>query len=48
MIEWLQMGSHGPYIWGVYGLAALLLALEVRQLLARHRQALRNRGEDGA
>ncbi|WP_083761855.1 heme exporter protein CcmD [Alkalilimnicola ehrlichii MLHE-1] len=46
MIEWLHMGGHGLYIWGVYGLAALLLILEIRQLRARHRRALASREED--
>lgn len=27
--EFLSMNGHGPFIWGAYGMSALLLVLEV-------------------
>ncbi|MFA7665360.1 MAG: heme exporter protein CcmD [Burkholderiaceae bacterium] len=41
MIEWLAMGGHGFYIWSAYGLTALLIAIELRQLQRRRRAAWR-------
>ena len=34
------MGGYGPYVWGAYGLTAMLLGLEVRSALRRRRRAL--------
>ena len=33
--DFLAMGGHWPYVWGSYGLLAVVLAAEV--LLQRHR-----------
>ena len=37
----IAMGGYGPYVWGSYGVAVLLIALEVALLVARHRAARR-------
>ncbi len=33
----LAMGGHGLYVWGAFGMTALVVALEVWQLAARRR-----------
>lgn len=38
--DFLQMGGYGPYVWGSFGVTALLLAAELWQL-RRRRQRLR-------
>ncbi|HEY9066672.1 MAG TPA: heme exporter protein CcmD [Burkholderiaceae bacterium] len=38
--EFFAMGGYGLYVWGAYGLTAVLLALEVRSVLRRRRHAL--------
>jgi heme exporter protein D len=35
------MGGHAPYVWGVYGLAAIVLVFNVVQPLLRRRTVLR-------
>ncbi|MFA5530607.1 MAG: heme exporter protein CcmD [Thiohalomonadaceae bacterium] len=40
VMEFLAMGGHGPYIWGSYGVMALLMVIEARQVIARKRKAL--------
>jgi len=40
VMEFLSMGGHGPYIWGSYGVMALLMIIEARQVIARKRKAL--------
>lgn len=35
----LAMGGYGEYIWGAYGLTALLMLIELIAVLRRHRQA---------
>jgi heme exporter protein D len=39
--EFLAMGGYGLYVWGAYGVTGLLLVVEVWQLIARRRAALR-------
>jgi heme exporter protein CcmD len=39
MNEFLAMGGSGFYIWGSYGMAALLVALEIVFVRARKRAA---------
>lgn len=33
--DFLQMGGYGPYVWGSFGVTALLLAAELWQLRRR-------------
>jgi len=40
VMEFLAMGGHGPYIWGSYGVMALLMVIEARQVIARKRKTL--------
>jgi heme exporter protein CcmD len=35
--SFLQMGKHGPYVWGAFGFCALALALEWWSLRRRAR-----------
>jgi len=37
--EFFSMGGHGAYVWGAYGLMALLMALEPLLAWQRHRAA---------
>lgn len=32
LTEFVHMGGYGAYVWGAYGLSAILLAVEVWQL----------------
>ena len=50
-IDWAafwHMGGHGGYVFGTYGLAALLIAAEALALWRRSRAARRRDEEDGA
>ena len=38
--EFLHMGGYGLYVWGAYGLAAVLALLEPLLARRRHRAAL--------
>ena len=40
MTEFLTMGGYGFYVWGAYGMTALVLLVEVMGLRARRRRAL--------
>ncbi len=40
MPEFFAMGGYGFYVWGAYGVAALVIAVEVMGLRARRRRAL--------
>jgi heme exporter protein D len=40
--EFFSMGGYGLYVWGSYGLAALLMAVEPWLAARRHRRALRD------
>jgi len=40
--EFIAMGGYAFYIWGSYGLTAVLLALEVILVFKRQRTAQRN------
>jgi heme exporter protein D len=37
--EFFAMGGYGLYVWGSYGLMAIVLAVEIALTLRRHRQA---------
>lgn len=45
MMEYLAMGGHGPFVWGSYGVALLVLVGEMiwlrRRRLALRRQLAR-------
>ncbi len=41
MSEFLAMGGYGFYVWGAYGVTALLLALEIAAVRARLKNARR-------
>jgi heme exporter protein D len=40
--DFLHMGGYGLYVWGSYGLAALLMAAEPLLAAKRRRQAQRD------
>ncbi len=40
MSEFLAMGGYGFYVWGSYGVAAIVIAVELFSLRARRRAAL--------
>lgn len=33
--DFLAMGGYGLYVWGSFGMVALVIAIEVRQLFSR-------------
>ena len=39
-MDYLAMGGYGFYVWGAYGVTAVLIALEVLSVRARRRRAL--------
>ena len=39
-MEFLAMGGYGFYVWGSYGVTALVLAVELVSLRARRRRAV--------
>ena len=39
--DFLAMGGYGLYVWGSFGVAALLMGLEPWLAARRHRRALR-------
>ncbi len=45
MIDWLQMGGYGFYVWSSYGMLALAIAVELFAL-RRHRHAAERRAEE--
>lgn len=40
--EFLDMGGYAFYVWGSFGITALVMIIEVWQLRAQHRAILRN------
>lgn len=42
--EFFAMGGYGFYVWGSYGVTAVLLLIEVVALLRRRRTLLRRLG----
>ncbi|HZQ61980.1 MAG TPA: heme exporter protein CcmD, partial [Casimicrobiaceae bacterium] len=40
MMDYLAMGGYGFYVWGSYGVTALVLLVEVLGARARRRRAL--------
>jgi len=41
MSEFFAMGGYGFYVWGAYGITAILLAAEIVAVRARYRAARR-------
>jgi heme exporter protein D len=39
LVDFFAMGGYGGYVWGAYGLTALLIAAEIVSVLARLRNA---------
>jgi heme exporter protein D len=40
--EFLDMGGYALYVWGSFGISALVVIAEIWQLRARRRDILRN------
>jgi len=40
LAAFVAMGGYGAYVWGAYGVTAVLIAIELALLVARHRAAL--------
>lgn len=40
LAEFLNMGGYGFYVWGSYLVTALALAIEIRLVIGRRRQAV--------
>jgi len=40
MMEWWAMGGYAAYVWGAYGVTAVVIAVELFALAARRRRAL--------
>ena len=40
--EFLDMGGYAFYVWGSFGITALVMVIEVWQVRARHRHIVRN------
>ncbi|HEY0878426.1 MAG TPA: heme exporter protein CcmD [Zeimonas sp.] len=45
MIDWLQMGGYGFYVWSSYGMLALAIAVELFALRRQRRNAERRADE---
>lgn len=41
LAAFVAMGGYGAYVWGSYGVTAVLIALEIALTAARHRAARR-------
>jgi heme exporter protein D len=41
MMNFLAMGGYGFFVWGAYGMTALVIAAEIVSLRARRRAAAR-------
>ena len=49
-MDYFSMGGYGFYVWGAYGVAAIVILVEVLSVRARRRRALieaRLEGQDG-
>jgi heme exporter protein D len=44
--EFFHMGGYAPYVWGSYGVAALLVAWEVIQVRRRRQATLKGVREE--
>ena len=43
--EFLAMGGYGLYVWGSFGMTALVMVIEIASLAVR-RKAARNRADE--
>ena len=41
MIDFIQMGGDGAYVWSAYGITLAVLIVNILLVRARHRTALR-------
>ncbi|HTP98844.1 MAG TPA: heme exporter protein CcmD [Casimicrobiaceae bacterium] len=46
MMDFLNMGGYGFYVWGAYGVTALAIVVELASLRARARAAEKLAGRD--
>lgn len=46
--EFFEMGGYGLYVWGAYGLTALLMVAEPWLAARRHRMAREEAGDPAA
>lgn len=44
--EFLDMGGYAFYVWGSFGITALVVVAEIWQLRAHHRAVLRDLRDD--
>jgi len=40
--EFLDMGGYALYVWGSFGISAVVVIAEILQVRAKHREVLRN------
>jgi heme exporter protein D len=45
--EFLAMGGYAPYVWGSFGVTALVVAAEIVALWRRQRTLRRDAGRNG-
>jgi heme exporter protein D len=45
--DFVAMGGYGLYVWGSFGVVALVMAAEVAQIAARRRALARGHRHDG-
>lgn len=48
MIDFIQMGGDGAYVWSAYGITLAVLIVNIVLVRARHRTALRRAREIAA
>ena len=47
MSEFFAMGGYGAFVWGSYGVTAIVLAIEVAALRVRRRAAMTSSNDTG-
>ena len=45
--DFVAMGGYGLYVWGSFGMVALVMVAEVAQIAGRRRSLARGYGHDG-
>ena len=45
--DFVAMGGYGLYVWGSFGMVALVMVAEVAQIAARRRALAQARGHNG-
>lgn len=38
--DFIHMGGHGPYVWGAYGVCAVVMAVEFLQVARKRRSVM--------